>query len=90
MANDNRVIAGQLDPELYQAVVERCEAEAISASDLVRALCREWINGGMPTVDEQYRTAKALAIRMFRTFATRLAEELPDSYEEAMQMISEM
>lgn len=89
MAEKVHTICVRLDEELDALLRQRCTMEGLQISEVVISLLRQWLTGTVPTVDDGYRQAKAMALVCVRFVIGHAAKNLPQTYEEAIAFLAE-
>jgi antitoxin component of RelBE/YafQ-DinJ toxin-antitoxin module len=87
--NPHGIISAKLDPDLYEAVRERCATMSVTPSEVVRTLLVTWINGEAAETEQTFSEAKRMATTMFQVLASRFAEALPETYEELVELLQD-
>lgn len=77
----------RLPEDLDAAVRALAESEGISPSEVLRSAVHQRVYSQIPSVDEGYKQARGLAIQFAHEAVNLAAEQIPDSYEEAMEFL---
>jgi hypothetical protein len=79
-------ICVRLPEDLDVAIRTRGAAEGLSPSEMLRSIITQWAYGSTPSVDEGYRQARSIAVRLAHEAIARAFDQLPEGYEEALAL----
>lgn len=77
-----RTLCAKIPDDLDYAIQDRCQAEGISTSELLRHALTVYLFGQIPGAEEGYQQARRFAIQMAVTAVHSAMDQLPATLDE--------